>query len=133
MFFFFLFNLILGAINTYVSFTTVVPKKFYGLIFNVMCDFPDDYKKDDPCYNIESCEWKTCAKIGNFLFPLVFRAINISLVLMCLYWMLFVLLPVIKNNLTCDKKKRYHSVFEDNLLSHSESSSNAIVITNLEK
>ena len=132
MFFFFLFNLILGAMNIYVSFTTVVPKKFYGLIYNVGCDFPNDFNKDDPCCNIESADHKICATIGNFLFPLAFRAINISLVLMCLYWMLFILLPVIKNNLRCGKRKREHSVFEDNLLSQSDSTSNAIIITNLE-
>ena len=42
------------------------------------------------------------------------------------------LLPVIKNNLRCGKRKREHSVFEDNLLSQSDSTSNAIIITNLE-
>lgn len=126
MLFFFLFNLLLFILNIIAMFTTIIPHNFYSIIFKVNCtEYPDIIENDNrKCYQEET--------ILNYLFPIIFFCFNFFLGIGCLYALFFILIPVLKVNCKCNKKKTNTSTFEDQLLSDSKASEGLLISNTIE-
>lgn len=121
MLFFFLFNLLLFILNIIAMTTTIIPHKFYSLIFKANCtEYSNVIENDNrPCFQDSS--------FLNNLQSITFFLFNFLLAIGCLYALIFILIPVLKVNCKCNKKRTNVSTFEDQLLSDSKQSEGLLI------